>query len=234
MLCTYLSLNKPALVLFLLEHQIRLWTICQDYTTVQSLFSKNLWLLPLFLLLLRPPLSISEWKWQAMDASLNKQRQTDNKGIMWQMNLRQTSSWQNSQGEVQIFFTAAVVVVNQSFTVVGPAQVLKTQLIYFGSVESWSCSYGTFSWILDESHCARWEAYLSLNFSEMVIWNWTRSVMYKSGKITREKNSIEESGSYHLTGCPINICSHCKMSQMYLCLLKRGIIREIFRHFVVL
>ena len=90
-------------------------------------------------------------------------------------------SWQNSQGEVQIFFTAAVVVVNQSFTVRGPAQVLKTQLIYFGSVESWSCSYGQFSWILDESHCARWEIYLSLNFSEMVIWNWTRSVIYKSG-----------------------------------------------------
>ena len=233
MLCTYLSLNKPASVLFLLEHQIRLWTICQDYTTVQSLFSKNLWLLHLFLLILRPPL-VNQWMDVTSNGCLSEQRQTDNKGIMWQMNLRQTSSWQNSQGLVQIFFTAAVVVVNQSFTVVWPAQVLKTQLIYFGPVESWSFSYVTFSWILDESHCARWEAYLSLNFSEMVIWNWTRSVMYKSGKIARKKNSIEESGSYHLTGCPINICSHCKMSQMYLRLLNRGIKRELFRHFVVL
>ena len=75
-------------------------------------------------------------------------------------------------------------------------------------------------------------------FVTQLLWNGHLELDQISNvqvrKNHQEKNSIEESGSYHLTGCPINICSHCKMSQMYLCLLKRGIKRELFCCFIVI
>ena len=49
-------------------------------------------------------------------------------------------------------------------------------------------------------------------FVTQLLWNGHLELDQISNvqvrKNQQEKNSIEESGSYHLTGCPINICSH--------------------------